>query len=118
MIYSRCGDVVYLRAENVEEETLHDMHRRYQRAKLISGLKLLIFCWFSWCEIHFKFALNTQSMSLSYLLLLFLDFSAQGLLQTPGGGQVGKGGGGSDGKGGRFLLPFPELGPKAGGVWC
>lgn len=81
-------------------------------------VKLLICCWFSWCEIQFKFTLNTQNTSLSYLLLLLRDFSAQGLLQTPGGGQVGKGGGGSDGRGGRFLLPFPELGPKAGGVWC
>lgn len=57
----------------------------------------------------------------SYLSLLSRGLSAQGLLQTPGGGHVGKGGGGMEGKGGKFLLPFPEPGPKdgvVGGVWC
>lgn len=58
LIYSRCGDAVYLRTQNVEEESLRDMHRRRQRAKLIPGLKVLVFYCFSWCEIQFKFALN------------------------------------------------------------
>lgn len=65
-------------------------------------------------HIHFIFLM-------SYLLLLSRGLSAQGLLQTPGGGHVGKGGGGMEGRGGKFLLPFPEPGPEAGvvgGVWC
>lgn len=58
---------------------------------------------------------------MSYLLLLLRALSAHGLLQTPGGGHVGRGGGGTEGKGGKFLLPFPKKGPEAGvagGVWC
>ncbi|TNN33441.1 hypothetical protein EYF80_056396 [Liparis tanakae] len=46
--------------------------------------------------------------------VLSRGLSAQGLLQTPGGGHLGKGGGGMEGRGGKFLLPFPEPGPKAG----
>lgn len=59
---------------------------------------------------------------LSHLLLLSCDLSVHCLLQTPGGGQVGRGGGGMEGKGGNVLLPLqeppgPEIGVE-GGVWC
>lgn len=70
----------------------------------------------SWLLIFFN-----SIILFPHLLLLSRDLSDQGLLQTPGGGHVGKGGGGIEGKGGKFLLPLPVPGPEdgvAGGVWC
>ena len=77
-------------------------------------------------QIHIHFLVMNLKVynSRPHLLLLSRGLSAQGLLQTPGGGHVGKGGGGMEGRGGRFLLPFtepPPPGPEAGvlgGVWC